>query len=312
MTPFKNTKIGKALKNPLHIVSAYMTHHADWFPDDEKYIKCKYFCMIHRCPDLKNPKTFNEKLNWLKLHDRNPLYTKLADKYEVKQFVADAIGSEYVVTCYGTWDSFEDIDWDKLPDKFVLKTTHASMGAIICSDKNTFDKVAAEKIITNSLNNHYFLADREWPYKDIKPRVIADQLLEGGAHGVGNAGILSDYKFWCFNGEPKVMYMTVKSSQVFENFYDMDFKPVSINHGFPRNVPEFCKPKNFEKMVELAGKLAKISQTVHVRVDFFNVDGKIYFGEFTLYDWSGFRPFKPERLDEEIGSWIILPDTKTE
>lgn len=250
--------------------------------------------------NLDNPQTFNEKLNWLKLYGRNPLYTKMADKYEAKKIVAERIGEQYVVKNLGYWRSFEEIDFDALPNQFVLKCTHDSSGAIICRDKNTFDKLSARRKINLSLKMNYFYACREWPYKNIPHRIIADELLNDHS-----GKELNDYKFWCFNGVPKYMYCTVKSNDVYENFYDMDFKPANIDHGFRRRAPEFAKPEAFELMKELAGKLS--AGIPFVRIDFFYVDGKVYFGEYTFFDWAGLQPFKTYQQDLELGKLIELP-----
>jgi len=252
--------------------------------------------------NLDNPLTFNEKLNWLKLYNRNPLYTRMADKYEAKGIVAERIGSQYVVRNLGCWQSFDDIDFDALPDRFVLKCTHDSSGAIVCRDKSTFDKNTARKRINLSLSMNYFYACREWPYKNIQPRIIADELLDDHS-----GKELNDYKFWCFNGVPKYMYCTVKSNDVYENFYDMDFKPVDINHGFRRRKPEFERPEDFNLMKELASKLSK--GLPFVRVDFFYVAGRVYFGEYTFFDWAGLQPFRSRQQDMELGELIELPHT---
>ncbi len=267
---------------------------------DKTYIKYVAKGKLGYSIDINHPKTFNEKLNWLKLYGRNPLYTKMADKYEAKKIVAERIGEQYVVKNLGYWRSFEEIDFDALPNQFVLKCTHDSSGAIICRDKNTFDKLSARRKINLSLKMNYFYACREWPYKNIPHRIIADELLNDHS-----GKELNDYKFWCFNGVPKYMYCTVKSNDVYENFYDMDFKPANIDHGFRRRAPEFAKPEAFELMKELAGKLS--AGIPFVRIDFFYVDGKVYFGEYTFFDWAGLQPFKTYQQDLELGKLIELP-----
>lgn len=266
---------------------------------DEMYVKKLFKVKLGYPINLDNPKTFNEKLNCLKLYNRNPLYTKLADKYEVKKIVSEMIGDKYVVKNLGRWQSFDEIDFNKLPNQFVLKCTHDSSGAIVCRDKNSFDKVSAMKTINHSLKFNHYAIYREWPYKNINPQIIADEFLDDHS-----GKELNDYKFWCFNGEPKYMYCTVKAKEIFENFYDMDFNPVYINHGFERRVPEFEKPAAFEEMKRLAAKLSK--GIPFVRVDFFYVDGKIYFGEFTFYDWGGMKPFSTYQQDLELGNLLKI------
>lgn len=267
---------------------------------DESYIRMIFKKSIGKRCNLEKPKTFNEKLNWMKLKLRNPYYSLLADKYEVKEIVKNIIGEEYVVPNYGVWNSFDEIDFDSLPERFVLKATHDSGGATICKDKKTFDMRSAKIKFDHDLKVTYFYRTGEWVYKSVKHRIIADMLLDD------NSGHeLQDYKFWCFNGKPKIMYITNKGKNIYENFYDMEFNPSPINHGFPRKVPEYDKPKNFDLMKELAEKLSK--GIPFVRIDFFNIEGKVYFGEYTFYDWAGLRPFADEKWDMLLGSWIKLP-----
>ena len=304
----KNIRKNKFLQLPFIKKPLLFIYNAFWdslahMMSDEAYLKFVYKRRFKRTLDLTNPKSFNEKLNWLKLYDRNPLYSTLADKYEVKEYVAKKIGEEYVVPNYGVWERFDDIDFEKLPPQFVLKTTGDSSGVIICRDKNSFDKKTAAKLIKESITTNYYYRKREWPYKDIHPRIIADMLLD---EHTGKE--LHDYKFWCFNGEPKVMYVTNKGKNIAENFYDMDYNPIDINHGFPRISPEFSKPKDFETMKQLAATLSK--GIPFVRVDFFYVNNKIYFGEFTFYDWAGLKPFTGYEMDLKIGEWLTLPSPK--
>ena len=270
------------------------------FKDDKSYLLRKWQLLNGTELNIDLPKTFNEKLNWLKLYNRKPIYTLMADKYEAKRIVASLIGDKYVVPCYGVWNSFDDIDFCKLPDQFVIKATHDSSGALVVRDKNIFNRDHARKKYKVLMERNWFWPYREWVYKDIKPRIIVDKYLDD------NSGHeLRDYKFWCFNGVPKVMYCTNKAANIFENFYDMDFKPLPIDHGFRRNCPEFERPKEFELMKTLAAKLSK--DIPFVRVDFFDVEGNVYFGEFTFYDWAGFRPFLTRDWEFKLGSWISLP-----
>lgn len=269
---------------------------------DRMYLKMLFMLKVGCKLNLKTPKTFNEKLSWIKLYDRQPLYTRLADKYMVKQYVAERIGGRYVVDNYLVADSWDEIDFDKLPNQFVLKCTHDSGGAFVCRDKQQFDFERVRQEMTANLQCNYFYPGREWPYKNIKPRIIADRYLDDHT---GNE--LRDYKFWCFNGKPTYMYCTIKGANIFENFYDMQFRPVMIDHGFPRHQPEFERPKNFELMKELATKLSE--DIPFVRVDFFDVDENVYFGEFTFYDWGGLRPFGGD-WDLRLGELIQLPQRR--
>lgn len=268
---------------------------------DRFYLKSLYHIENGKNLDLDNPTTFNDKLNWMKLHYHNPLFQTLVDKYKVKKVVADKIGEEYVVKNYGVYNSVDEINLDALPEQFVLKATHDSGGVIICKSKATFDFEAAKKRLKRQLSIDYYWRTREWVYKEPDAKIIADELLDDHS---GHE--LTDYKFWCFNGEPKVMYVTNKGKHIKENFYDMDFNILDIDHGFPRVSPEFEKPAQFELMKELA---AKLSQGIpFVRVDFFNLNGKVYFGEFTFYDWAGLKAFVSDEWDRKLGSWITLPD----
>lgn len=268
---------------------------------DRMYIRYIYRRNFHRPIDLDNPRTFNEKLNWMKLNYHNPLFNTLADKELVKDFVRGRIGEEYVVPSYGVWKSFGDIDFDKLPGRFVLKATHDSSGAVVCKDRRELDFAALKEKYDRLMKRNWFLSSREWVYKDLEPKIIVDELLDDGS-----GRELRDYKFWCFNGVPAYMYITNKGDNIEENYYDMDFNPVTINHGFPRTSPEYSRPGNFDTMRRLAAELS--AGIPFVRVDFFDVGGQVYFGEFTFYDWAGFRPFSDYEWDKKLGDLIALPD----
>lgn len=267
---------------------------------DKLYLSVKFYSRFGRRIDWMTPKTFNEKLNWLKLYYHDPKLTMMADKFAVKELVSKMIGKEYVVPCYGVYQSIDDIDFSKLPERFVIKATHDSSGAMVCKDKSKLDIDSVQAKYAKLLKRNWYYSSCEWAYKNITPRIIVDKYLDDGRQGE-----LQDYKFWCFNGEPRYMYITNKGKNIYENFYDMEFNPVDINHNFPRTQPEYTKPEGFEKMRELAQRL---SQGIpFVRVDFFDVAGKIYFGEFTFYDWAGLRPFADEKWDRELGRLIKLP-----
>ena len=271
------------------------------FIPDKVYIQMYYFSHFKHFADLKNPKTYNEKLNWLKLHDHNPQYIKMVDKYEVKEYVAGIIGNEYIIPTLGVWDHFDEIDFDKLPDQFVLKCTHDSEGLVICKDKSKLDKAAAKEKIEAALKLNFYYIGREWPYKDVKPRIIAEQYMEDHVDGE-----LRDYKFFCFDGNPKVMFVASDRSKDATKFdyYDLDFNHLELKQHYP-NAGEVRKPVTFDKMIELAKILSK--EMPHVRVDFYEVDGKLYFGELTFYHFSGFMPFQPTKWDDVFGKWLKLP-----
>lgn len=254
--------------------------------------------------NLDSPKSYNEKLQWLKLFDRDSKYTKLVDKYEVKKYVSSVIGNQYIIPTLGVWDSFDDIDFASLPDRFVLKCTHDSGGVVICKDKSTFDKVKAKRIIQSSLKKNFFYEGREWPYKNVKPRVIAEKYMEDP-----DSGELPDYKFFCFDGVVKALFIATDRQKKDEDtkfdFFDAEYNHLEFTNGHPMAKETPAKPKCFEEMKELAALLSKgIPQ---VRVDFYEVNGEVLFGELTFSHWSGLTPFVPEKWDNIFGSWINLP-----
>ena len=273
--------------------------------DDVSYIKRMYKAKFGQYPDLVNPKKYTEKLQWLKLNDHNPLYTQLVDKYEVKNYVKDIIGEQYIIPTFGVWNCFEDIDFDRLPNQFVLKTTHDSGGVIICRNKSEFNYSKAKKILTKSLNNSFYSLYREWPYKNVKPKIIAEKYMEDiKTHE------LRDYKFFCFGGKVKSLFVASDRQNTREetkfDFFDENYNHLPFTNGHPNAaiLPE--KPIQFEKMKELANKLS--CGFPHVRVDLYEVNGAIYFGELTFCHWSGFVPFNPPEWDCIFGSWLNLPD----
>ena len=272
---------------------------------DEMFIRLNYLRRMKRLPDLKNPTTYNEKLQWLKLHDRQPLYTQLVDKHAVRRFVEERIGGEYLIPLVGgPWDSFDEIDFDALPEKFVLKCTHDSGGLLICRDKRALDREKARRRIAQSLGQNFYYHNREWPYKDVRPRIIAEAYMEDAS-----TSELRDYKFFCFGGEPKMLFVASDRQTAGEetkfDFFDMDYNHLDLRNGHPNAAVPPEKPAQFGLMRELAQKL---SQGIpHVRVDLYEVNGRVYFGEMTFYHWSGMVPFDPPEWDERLGSWIRLP-----
>ena len=276
------------------------------FIPDEPYLKLMYRVRMGKKLNLRNPQTFNEKIQWLKLHDRKPEYVTMVDKYEAKKYVANIIGEEYIIPTLGVWDRFEDIDFASLPNQFVLKCTHDSGGLVICRDKASLDIEAARKKINASLRTNFFWVGREWPYKDVKPRIIAEEYMEDE-----DDHELRDYKFFAFDGVAKALFIATdrgdESVDTKFDFFDMDFRHLNITNGHPNADPLPHKPETFEKMRALAEKLSVgIPQ---VRVDFYEVNGKAYFGEITLAHWSGMKPFVPEEWDYTFGSWIKLPES---
>lgn len=272
--------------------------------DDEKFLKRLFYYRMNKPLDLDNPKTFNEKLQWLKLYDRKPEYTMMVDKYEVKKYVADKIGEEYIIPTYGVWDKFEDIDFDKLPQQFVLKCTHDSGGLVICRDKSKFNIKKAENKINKSLSKNYYYANREWPYKNVKPRIIAEKYIE-----CFDDGGIKDYKFFCFDGVCKMLFVASDRQKVDEetkfDFFDIEFNHLNLINFHPNAEKTPEKPKGFYKMFELAEMLSV--GIPHARIDFYDVDGKVYFGEITFFHFSGLVPFEPQEWDKKLGDMIKLP-----
>ena len=257
--------------------------------------------------DWKNPKTFNQKLQWLKVYDRKPLYTTLVDKYQVKKYVAEKIGEEYIIPTLGVWDNFDEIDFDSLPDQFVLKCTHDSGGLAIVRDKAKFDKEKERKQFKLALSRNPYSVTREWPYKNVKPRIIAEAYMEDE-----KTAELRDYKFFAFRGEVKAMFIASERASETEetkfDFFDADFNHLPFTNGHPnaKVLPE--KPENFEEMKDLASKLSE--ELPQARIDFYEVNGKTYFGEITFFHWGGTKPFDPVEWDYTFGSWIQLPKKK--
>lgn len=294
-------KVIMFLKKPLWIV-LYLSNHGFRVFSDEKYLKIVYKLKLNKKLNLNNPTTYNEKLQWLKLHDRKKEYIDMVDKYAAKQFVSKKIGSEYVIPTLGIYDSFDDINFDELPNQFVIKCTHDSGGLFIVKDKNSFDCNKAKKIINKCFKKNYYNSGREWPYKNVKPRIIIEEYKEDS-----NTKELRDYKYFCFNGKVEMMFISSNrqgEGDTYFDFFDKDFNHLPFRQGHPNApvVPE--KPINHSKMIELAEKLS--SGIPHVRIDFYEVDNKIFFGEMTFYHFSGFTPFESEEWDNKIGDMLDL------
>lgn len=272
---------------------------------DYIFLKIKYRYKFNKKLDLNNPQTFNEKLQWLKLYDRNPEYTKMVDKYEAKKYVANIIGEEYIIPTLGVYDKFEDINFATLPNQFVIKCTHDSGGLIICKDKTKLNIKEARKKINKSLKRNYFYTGREWPYKNVKPRIIAEQYMvdESGTE-------LKDYKIFNFNGIPQfiqVDFNRFKGHQ--RKLYSTDWKELDFNlvYSINKNV-KISKPEKLKEILKLAKKLS-INHSF-IRTDFYVINDKIYFGELTFFPEAGFGKFIPEEWDEKLGNILELPKEK--
>ncbi len=299
------------IKHPIRstIISCSQHGYFDGL-SDKTYIKILYFGRMGKFLHLKNPKTYCEKLQWLKLYNRKDIYTTMVDKYAVKSYVSDKIGEEYVAKVFGVWDRFDAIDFDALPNQFVLKCNHDCGGMLICKDKSklTQDEIDASRLkIEKSLKTNYYIHSREWPYKNVKPCIFAEEYLEDE-----ETHELRDYKFFAFDGQVKALFIATerqnKNEETKFDFFDADGKHLPFINGHPNAAIPPALPKNFEEMKKLAAELSKgIPQ---VRIDFYEVNGKTYFGEFTFFHWGGMKLFEPPEWDEIFGSWITLPGKK--
>ena len=272
--------------------------------DDRKFLKMKWKLYMDYPLNLDNPQSYNEKLQWQKLYDRKPEYTKMVDKYDAKEYVASIIGEEHIIPTIAVYDRVEDIDFDKLPNQFVLKCTHDSGGIVICKDKGKLDRNAAFQKLKRGLKTKFYYQNREWPYKNVKPRIIAEQYM------VDESGYeLKDYKWFCFDGEPKALFIASDRGSTTEetkfDFFDMEFRHLPFTNGHPNASKQIVRPTGFDKMKELAGKLSK--GLMQARIDFYDINGKIYFGEITFFHWSGMKPFVPREWDYILGDYIDLP-----
>ena len=299
---------------PMHTLAGFVRKIWFLFPNDELFLRIIYRLEMGHWLDLKNPQTFTEKIQWLKLYDRKPEYTRMVDKITAKEYVSEIIGKEYIIPTLGVWDHFEDIDFSMLPDAFVLKTNHGSGGSdvVICRDKTNFDYLEAKRILERSLKGNCYHKYREWPYKDVKPQIFAEELLAEvkddniQTKSVKNSEIF-DYKFFCFDGKVK--------------FYKIDFGRFINHHANYYSVNgeflDFCEkdfpssnstiieiPPNIDKMINLSEKLSEGFR--FLRVDLYNIAGRIYFGELTFYPASGFELFEPAESDKDIGKFLKL------
>ena len=275
---------------------------------DEDYLKKMFRAYLQEELNLENPVTFNEKIQWLKINDRNPIFTSLVDKYESKGYVASLIGKDHVIPTIGIYNNFKEINIDNLPNKFVMKCTHDSGSLIICRDKNSFNVKAAKKKITMALKKNFFFVGREWPYKDVKPRIIVEEYMEDiDEQKKGNIG-LNDYKFYCFNGEPKFLYLSQNlenHSEASITFITMDWKKESFERTDYKSLTKLPKkPPLFDEMVEFARILSKGIR--FVRVDLYSINGCIYFSELTFHPSSGFMKFKNPDDDKKLGKLLVL------
>ena len=275
------------------------------FLPDKAYIKLYYRFRVGRKLNIKNPTTLNEKLQWMKFNYRFPLQSIVSDKLLVRDYVADKIGEEFLIPLIGTWEKFDDIDFKKLPNKFVLKCNHDSGGLVVCTDKNNLNYKKSRKKIEKSLNSNFFYIGREYQYKNIKPMIICEQFISDCGK------VPMDYKIYCFNGKPDVILVcrdrfsknTHRASYL---FFDQNWRFLPVDKGDDEiEEVDIPKPKNLDKMIEIARELSK--DFLFARIDLYNIDGKIYFGEITLSPNSGFDPDIKYETDLMFGEKLSIP-----
>ena len=296
-------KLLEYIHEPKKFAFFVLSHGVGNFLQDSIYLKILYWLRVGRKLNLEQPTGCNEKLQWLKLHEHFPERTHYVDKYEVRDYIAKKIGSDYLIPLLGVWDCYSDIDFNQLPDQFVLKCTHDSGGVMVCKDKSKINHAEKKRFFTRRLKQNFYKVGREYPYKHVKPRIIAEKYMK--EDGVGS---LRDYKLMCFHGKVKCSFVCTNraaKSGLCVNFYDRDWQPMPFERHYPRNPIETPKPQQYDLMVELAENLA--ADFIFVRIDFYEIDGKVYFGEITFYPGSGMEEFTPYEADELLGSWIELP-----
>ena len=271
---------------------------------DEEFICRKFKAQNHIELSLDNPTNYNEKLQWLKLHDHNPRYIEMVDKVQAKQFIASKIGEDYIIPTIGVYSNTDEINFEALPEQFVIKCSHASGANIICKGKNNLDVKKAKKQLNKWLKKNWFWYGREWPYLECPHRIIIEEFMVDKNDETGDSAT-TDYKFFCFNGVPKVMYISKdRSEDPRTDFFDMDYKHLPIKMKDPNADVLPQKPILFDQMKELAAKLSK--GVPHLRVDFYVFNGKVYVGELTFYHCSGFSVLKPDEWNAKMGDWIDL------
>lgn len=294
----------KYKRNPLMIFAMILLKCRFLISNDVFYMKLMYLFWMKKKLNLKHPVTFNEKLQWMKLFMHNPVYTKMVDKYDAKSYVAKKIGEEHIIPTIAIWDTPQEIEWEVLPEQFVIKVTHDSGGLIICKNKNLLNKEVSVQKLEKALKNDYYKCFREWPYKDVPRKIIVEKYMSQD-----DGSELIDYKFYCFNGEPRILYISkgldnhntahisfLTMDWQFADFHRTDFAP------FDKLPP---KPSKFEEMKYIARNLSE--GFPFLRVDLYEINEKIYFSELTLCPCSGMMPFEPEEWDEKLGEWLKLP-----
>ncbi len=268
---------------------------------DDVFLKKAFKLFLGYELNLENPKTFNEKMQYLKIHNRQDVFTTMVDKYLVKDYVSKKIGEQYVIPLLGVWDKFEDIDFNKLPDQFVLKSTHDSGSIVICTDKEKINKESAKQMFEKSLKRQYYYTWREWPYKNVKPRIIAEKYMKDR-----NSENLNVFKFLNFNGNPEIVQVIQddKTDKESIDYFNTKWEKIQITQGFPNSEHSLSKPETLDTMLKLAEKLSE--GFPFLRTDFYEINGKVYFSEFTFFSDTGLGKFDPPEWDLKLGKMIDL------
>ncbi len=299
----------KSIGNRLYIIFTNVVHGKirvillyKPYIDDRRYIEKEYSDRLGKKPDLDNPKSFNEKNNWRKLYDRNPIYTSMVDKYMIKQVIKDKCGEGHSFPLLGVWDDARQIDFASLPEKFVLKANHAG-GVIVCRDKSSFDKEKAVKELRRQQAANYYWSNREWPYKNVERKIIAEAYMGEN---------LTDYKNYCFNGKLQYTFVWSNESRAdgrkpeafFCGAYDRQWNRTELSIDYPTKNISYPKPECYEEMVSLAEKMSE--GIPFVRVDCYCINGIPYVGEMTFFPWGGFMKFKDPKWDRQLGDLLKL------
>lgn len=297
------------LKNPFRIFFHFNSCKLSHLLPDELLIKLIFRARLGYSMDFNNPLSFNQKIQWLKLNNKNPFYTSLVDKYEVRKYIAKTIGEDYLIPIFGVFNKFDEIDLFRLPDQFVIKCTHDSGSVIVCRNKDSFETHKAKKYINDALKKNFYFRGREWPYKNVKPRIIVEKYMEEKESNGNDVQGLTDYKFYCFNGKVEYLYVSrglERHETARISFLNLDWTCADFHRADYKPFEKLpAKPKNFEKMIELSEVLSK--GFPFLRVDLYEINGKIYFSELTFSPGNGFMPFVPRKKDFEIGKMIELP-----
>ena len=293
------------IRNPQILGNVMLNHISPLIKDDEAFLRMKWWLRMDYPLNLKNPQTFSEKIQWLKLYNRRPEYTTMVDKVKAKRWVAEQIGEQYIIQTLGVWERAEDVDFNNLPEQFVIKCNHNSgKGMYICRNKKMMDEKKVRRGLAKGLKQDYYIVKREWPYKDVERQIIAEVFLSEDRND------LTDYKFYCFGGEP-LYCQVIKDRNTKEtiDFFDMEWRHqdfIGLNPAAEPAIEPIKKPSKYDEMQEIARKLSK--DIPFSRIDMYEVNGRVYFGEVTFFPASGFGVFHPRKWDYKLGEWIRLPN----